>query len=61
MNTEHILKSIHRAMVCTTAALGLLGSAGLAHAQIAVGKPKFLGNIIAGNPPGNFSTYWNQV
>ncbi|SHN12943.1 endo-1,4-beta-xylanase [Rhizobacter sp. OV335] len=61
MNTEHIVKSIHRAMVCTTAALGLLGSAGLAHAQIAVGKPKFLGNIIAGNPPGNFSTYWNQV
>lgn len=32
-----------------------------ASAQIAVGKSKFLGNIINGNPPSNFSTYWNQV
>jgi endo-1,4-beta-xylanase len=30
-------------------------------AQIAVGKSKFVGNIINGSPPSNFSTYWNQV
>jgi endo-1,4-beta-xylanase len=32
-----------------------------ANAQIANGKSKFLGNIIANDVPGNFSTYWNQV
>ena len=31
------------------------------HAQIAVGKNKFLGNIIAGAVPPSFNTYWNQV
>lgn len=61
MNTTHLFKALNRAVVCTSAALGLLGSGGLAHAQIAVGKTKFLGNIIAGNAPSNFSTYWNQV
>lgn len=61
MNTSKILHTASRTMACVTAALGLLASAGLAQAQMAVGKTKFLGNIIAGNPPGNFSTYWNQV
>jgi endo-1,4-beta-xylanase len=28
---------------------------------IAKGKQKFLGNIIASNPPADFSNYWNQV
>lgn len=31
------------------------------NAQLADGKCKFLGNIIAGNTPSNFTTYWNQV
>jgi endo-1,4-beta-xylanase len=61
VNTPHIFKTITRAVVCTSAALALLGSGGLAHAQVAVGKAKFLGNIISGYTPGNFSTYWNQV
>jgi len=30
-------------------------------AQMAEGKDKFLGNIIAGTVPRNFVTYWNQV
>jgi len=32
-----------------------------ATAQIASGKDKFLGNIIAGSVPASFGTYWNQV
>jgi endo-1,4-beta-xylanase len=43
------------------ACLALAGSFGAAHAQIAAGKPKFLGNIIAGSVPSNFNAYWNQV
>jgi endo-1,4-beta-xylanase len=31
------------------------------NAQIADGKCKFLGNVISGSIPSNFSTYWNQV
>src|SRR5262245_33697065 len=46
-------------IVLLFAALALLPING--SAQIAVGKSKFLGNIINGNPPSNFSTYWNQV
>ena len=61
MNNANIFNGMLRAIICTGAALSLLGSAGLAQAQMAVGKTKFLGNIIAGNPPGSFSTYWNQV
>ena len=30
-------------------------------AQLAAGKSKFLGNIVASSVPSNFSTYWNQV
>ena len=30
-------------------------------AQMAKGKCKFLGNIIAGSAPDNFKKYWNQV
>ncbi len=30
-------------------------------AQLATGKPKFLGNITAGSVPANFDTYWNQI
>lgn len=32
-----------------------------ASAQIASGKCKFLGNIIAASTPTDFTTYWNQV
>lgn len=31
------------------------------HAQLARDKCKFLGNIIAGETPADFTTYWNQV
>jgi endo-1,4-beta-xylanase len=32
-----------------------------ASAQLAAGKPKFLGNIVANSVPANFNTYWNQI
>jgi endo-1,4-beta-xylanase len=31
------------------------------NAQIAKGKCKFIGNIIAGSVPADFTTYWNQI
>ena len=61
MNTSHLFKALSRAVLCTSAIVGLLASSGLAQAQIAVGKTKFLGNIIAGSPPASFGNYWNQV
>lgn len=61
MDNARIFKTLGRAVACAGAAVALLGSGSLAHAQIAAGKPKFLGNIIAGSPPANFNTYWNQV
>jgi endo-1,4-beta-xylanase len=30
-------------------------------AQMAVGKPKFLGNVVASSVPSNYDTYWNQI
>jgi endo-1,4-beta-xylanase len=41
--------------------LALACLSGAATAQIATGKPKFLGNVINGSVPSNFTTYWNQV
>jgi endo-1,4-beta-xylanase len=32
-----------------------------AFAQIANGKPKFVGNVTGNSVPANFGTYWNQV
>ncbi len=32
-----------------------------ANAQLAKDKCRFLGNVIAGSTPSDFSTYWNQV
>lgn len=32
-----------------------------AHAQLAAGKEKFLGNIVANSVPASFNTYWNQI
>jgi endo-1,4-beta-xylanase len=32
-----------------------------AAAQIAAGKPKFLGNVTGNSVPSNYGTYWNQV
>lgn len=43
------------------AALSALVFSGSATAQIATGKEKFLGNIIAGSVPASFGIYWNQV
>jgi endo-1,4-beta-xylanase len=60
MITTHLFRAFRRTLICT-GALALLGGAGLAQAQMAVGKPKFLGNIIAGSVPSNFNAYWNQV
>jgi endo-1,4-beta-xylanase len=44
-----------------SAGMALAAACGAAHAQLATGKPKFLGNIIAGSVPASFSSYWNQV
>jgi endo-1,4-beta-xylanase len=32
-----------------------------ANAQMANGKPKFVGNVTANSVPANFNTYWNQI
>ena len=32
-----------------------------AHAQMATGKAKYVGNVIGSSVPSNFATYWNQV
>jgi endo-1,4-beta-xylanase len=48
----------------TAAIGGLLALAclsGTATAQMALGKPKFVGNVTGGSVPANFGTYWNQV
>lgn len=44
-------------------ALAFLLPAASSRGQIAAGKDKFLGNVIANgyNPPATFDTYWNQV
>src|SRR5690349_9813872 len=44
---------------CLLSVIALL--AGAAHAQMANGKPKYVGNVIGTSVPGNFATYWNQV
>lgn len=48
-----------------SAFLGLALCAGLfalpASAQMATGKGKFVGNVIAGYVPADFGSYWNQV
>jgi endo-1,4-beta-xylanase len=41
--------------------LSLLLSGNASHAQLAAGKCKFLGNVIAGSVPSDWLTYWNQV
>jgi endo-1,4-beta-xylanase len=40
-------------------ALACLSSA--ANAQMAAGKPKYVGNVTGGTVPANFNTYWNQI
>ncbi len=34
---------------------------GAANAQMAAGKPKFVGNVTGNSVPANFNTYWNQI
>jgi endo-1,4-beta-xylanase len=53
--------ALGRIAVCMVAAVSLLGASDMAQAQMAMGKPKFLGNIVAGSVPSSFSTYWNQI
>jgi endo-1,4-beta-xylanase len=57
--SEQALKTIKLLTLASCGAALLIGVN--ANAQIANGKSKFLGNIIANDVPGNFSTYWNQV
>jgi endo-1,4-beta-xylanase len=45
-------------LLSTGAALLLAASA---HAQIAAGRDKFLGNVTGNSIPANFDTYWNQI
>lgn len=47
------------ARITLTITLVLMSLAG--NAQLADGKCKFLGNVIAGSVPGNYTAYWNQV
>ena len=46
----------HLCLFLATAALPLA-----APAQLAAGKDKFLGNIVANTIPANYKTYWNQI
>lgn len=46
-----------RSLILISAALLPLA----ATAQLAAGKDKFLGNIVANTVPANFNTYWNQI
>src|SRR5262245_29218293 len=52
-------------MFTRTAAIGglivLACLSGSATAQMALGKPKFVGNVTGSSVPSNFGTYWNQV
>jgi endo-1,4-beta-xylanase len=61
VSTSHVFHALRPALACTAATVGLLAASGTAQAQLATGKPKFLGNIIAGSVPQSFSAYWNQV
>ena len=58
MNHIHLLC---RPYIHLAVALSALVFSATATAQIAAGKDKFLGNIIAGSVPASFGTYWNQV
>lgn len=55
------LRPIRAFYVFFAATLSVLVFSGDATAQIAAGKEKFLGNIIANSVPPNFNTYWNQI
>ena len=41
--------------------IGLILIPIVSRAQLAINKPKFLGNVIGNYVPSNFETYWNQV
>jgi len=47
--------------LCLAGLVGLALSSVPASAQMATGKAKFVGNIIAGNVPSEYANYWNQV
>src|SRR5688572_9365591 len=50
---------VRPALIASVVAILLLP--GAASAQIAAGKDKFLGNIVANSVPASFNTYWNQI
>lgn len=54
MNTPLIRSHLLIALVTLLLPLG-------ASAQLASGKDKFLGNIVANSVPADFNTYWNQI
>lgn len=61
MSNARPFRTLFRALACTLATVSSLAATSGAQAQIAVGKPKYLGNVIAGNVPSSFNAYWNQV
>ncbi len=54
------VKKFITVMLCAALLLSPMLPAGSAEAAMATGS-KFVGNIIAGSVPSNFSTYWNQA
>lgn len=57
----HYFYSMNASMKTATCFLLSIFLLSQGKAQIAAGKCKFLGNIIAYSVPGNFNQYWNQV
>ncbi len=54
------IKKCILAILCSAALCCMIMPAGNAEAAMAKG-PKWVGNIIAGSVPSNYSTYWNQA
>ncbi len=59
MRTQRFASGRTVSVILATAAC--LGVTMHAEAQIANGKPKFLGSAMGSSAPSNFATYWNQV
>lgn len=57
----HFIGRSRKGILALLSALALALLSHSANAALADGKSKFLGNIIAGNVPSNFTQYWNQV
>lgn len=57
----HSIKPRFTSLLVLLGALALVSLSNSASAALADGKSKFLGNIIAGSVPSNYTRYWNQV